>query len=183
MSITSIIYVAEETAVNEWDSHETRYLIHGYIGIGPVLNTVSGFYCRNYTVYLDERDSVFCKSYNAKVEDLIHENGLPHWAPINRLISRQDAIQRIKTLDLFDQDNLTFKEKRVLKYILSLSKSKKYAICKTDDTHVLIISQVINDELARIDTLDLNGLFWMSSYQYAKKKSPDFPFDKIVFNL
>jgi hypothetical protein len=180
MIIKIVDELARETALSEWKEQKTRYLTCGYLRGGSVLNMSSGFYYQFYSSYQDERDAIFCDAYNNQVKKITETDGLPEWAPIQRLPTRDDAMKSAKELIVSDLNEFNFKVKKMIGYIVRQSACSNYIICQNTTLNILIIAQLVKDRLGQIDIVDLNGLFWMASYQYMNKKHPEFPFDRIL---
>jgi hypothetical protein len=173
-----VIESAQLAAEKDWSEHTTRYLTRACRGTSPSISGL-GFYPRFHPEkYSDERDDLYCEIYNKRVQELVEEQGLPEWAPLSRLPSRAEALSILEKAGVsFEDYSGRVVEKRTIGLISSSKGYQPKVFARDESRQLLLIAGDLNVSVGEIDTVDVENMAWLGSYQYMRKHVPTLPWD------
>jgi hypothetical protein len=174
---SAVIELAIQSSNVDWNSSKTRHLFLGCLGDGPKISK-SGFYYCFFNNYSDERDSIYCEAYNHRTNELIETYGMPSWAPLYRLPSREEALSMLQNGSIYDDYQGKIKEKRKVEYIISVQEIDPKLYVRDEARQILLIAGDVNKSVGEIDIIDLENAAWMGSYQYLRKHVLKLPWDR-----
>jgi len=175
----SIIEQATQRAQHDWENQQVHYLMCGTVDTTkPDLDKESGFYIAIRSYAPDSSDRVFCNTYNKVITELIHQEGMPTWAPINRVPTRYDALAFLQDHRyMSDYKPGSIREKRIVESITFTWKIQPKIWRRVDNLSLLLLGGDRSKRSGRIDVIDSHYFRWMISFDYRRRHYPLLPWD------
>jgi len=150
----------------DWKEEKVVHLAEGLSsGYGPTLMLESGFYL---SILCKPPSARYIEEYNHEVQKLTRLHGLPPWAPIKRLPTRDDVLVAMRSAFRFDHYKPTgFKEIRLLESLTKHFSQDVSLWSRIEEREVLLV-EFSHGAQNRVEILDYREFGWMATYHFPK---------------
>lgn len=170
---------AREQALIDWKDQKVVCWITGRVDIGkPALARGKLFYPSVYFARTDE-DIQFYDTYNQKIDELIRQNGVPDWAPINRIPDKQLILDELKISgqSISMLEAISIRERNLVHSVLRSWTIQPLLWQRFPDRGLLILGGNDTEKVGRVDLLDVSNMKWLTTIELHRKHYPQMPWD------
>jgi predicted RNA-binding Zn-ribbon protein involved in translation (DUF1610 family) len=173
---------AAQQARADWEAGTARYLTCGLMRADhPRLDRELGLYVASTGCVASQEIFAYIKQYNAQIQSLREEFGLPSWAPGSRLPERRRLLELMSDAHpVTTREQLDALRLGSLGYPFRLSDLQPVVVYRRlENPGLLLLGSDVTAMKGCIDVLDLREEVWMVSEVFDRKQDGMMPWDSL----